>query len=236
MVLSEDGRYLAVKLLLNRDEVGGCQGGGPDLTCDDGRFVFVDLETMRLVGELALKQGCGGHKANPGTGGGFVVACGSSGYVAQVSPQGTVLREFDFSALPGMQLNPMRQHPTSLVFAAVVDGKFIVYRSDGLMIAEDGISARAVPEGEFIDQWFSLPGDRFVARFRKPTEGYTVFDLRTFEVIATHYVPLDSIAPAGEDGLIWTLGDGVVVLRDAESGEIVSDVRIEVGEDAYLLP
>jgi hypothetical protein len=26
------------------------------------------------------------------------------------------------------------------------------------------------------------------------------------------------------------------VLRDAESGEIVSDVRIEVGEDAYLLP
>jgi hypothetical protein len=118
----------------------------------------------------------------------------------------------------------------------VVDGKFIVYRSDGLMIAEDGISARAVPEGEFIDQWFSLPGDRFIARFRKPTEGYTVFDLRTFEVIATHYVPLDSIAPAGEDGLIWTLGDGVVVLRDAESGEIVSDVRIEVGEDAYLLP
>ncbi len=235
MVLSSDEKFLAVRQVLNREEIDACQGGGVDLICDDNRFLFVDLDTMSITGEITLEQGCGGHSAVPSQGG-FVVVCANSGYVAEVSPRGDILRETDFSALPGMQLNPVRRNPAWLTFAAAIDGQFVVYRTDGLMIAEDGTSARVIPEGEFIDEWFSLPGDLLVARLRIPTRAYVVFDMRTFEVLGLHEVPgLTSIAPAGGDQ-IWTLSDGVVQLRNVMTGAISEDVQIEVGENAYLLP
>jgi hypothetical protein len=234
MVLSSDDRYLAVKQLSLRDDIAACQGGGDGLLCDNNAFAIVDLDEWAISGAIALPQACGQHSAYPDEIGGFVFVC-STGYVAQFTPAATILAEVDFSDIADSQLQPNMRQPTALMFAAVVDDQFIVYRSDGMMIREDGTAVRAVPEGEFIDEWFLLPGDRFVARFRKPTEGYTVFDLRSFEVIATHYIPLDSIAPA-EDGSIWTLSDGVAVLRDAESGEVVSEVQVPVGKNGYLLP
>lgn len=235
MALSFDEKYLAVKQVLNRDGIVACQGGGSNLLCEDSRFVFVDLDTMSITGEIALKRGCGGHSAFASPGG-FVVKCSSSGYVAEVSPQGEVLREVDFSALQDMQLNPLRRGAASLVFAAVVDGRFVVYRTDGLMIAEDGTAAPVIPEGELIDEWFALPDDLFVARLRIPTRAYVVFDMRTFEVLGLHEVPgLASIAPAGGDQ-IWTLSDGIVQLRNVLTGEVVADIQVEVGNNAYLLP
>lgn len=235
MALSSDERYLAVTQLVNRDEIPACQPGGPNLVCDSNRVTLVDLDTMTVSGEVGLPQGCGLQRsyASPR---GFVVVCSDSGHVAEVSPAGEILGEADFSTLPGMQLNSLRPYSTALTFAAVVDGRFVVYRTDGLMIAEDGTSTRVIPEGEVLDELFLLPGDLFVGRLRIPTTAYVVFDLRTFEVLALHEVPgLSSIAPAGGEQ-IWSLSDGVVELRNALTGQVVSDVRIEVGEDAYLLP